>query len=118
MIGGDSTDFVPSQTAWLFVLQYPIVASILAIVQSITQARGTYCLEGNNAHFAHIWVSKFSVFLPMYLDLTLQIDQYLPDHIACHGNDKCPQGPRQPKISHARTQANAEAPRIQAYCWS
>lgn len=112
MIAGDSIDLVRSQTAWLFVLQYPIVAVIAAIAQSITQAEGIYCLEGNDPHFAHIWVSTFSVFLRMYLDLTLQLDQCHSGRIACHGNDEHSQTPRQPEISHARTPANVEALRI------
>lgn len=57
-----STDFVYLQYTWFFVLQYPIVTFILAIAQSITQAQGTFCLEGNKVYFAHLWVSIFSLF--------------------------------------------------------
>ncbi|KAJ5987764.1 hypothetical protein N7481_002974 [Penicillium waksmanii] len=54
---GDSSDFLRAQYTWFFVLQYPIVSFILAIAQSITQALGIYCLEGNKANFAHLWAS-------------------------------------------------------------
>ena len=44
------------QRTWYFVLQYPFVAFVVAIIQCITEAKGVYCLESHNAHFAHIWV--------------------------------------------------------------
>lgn len=57
----DSADFFNLQSTWLFVLQYPIVTFILAIAQSITQAKGIYCLQGKKVYFAHLWVGGFSV---------------------------------------------------------
>lgn len=70
MVAGYLADFLRLQSTWFFVLQYPIVAFILAIAQSITQALGIYCLEGNSAKFAHIWVSTFIVILTVDLCLT------------------------------------------------
>ncbi|KAL3474446.1 organic solute transporter Ostalpha-domain-containing protein [Aspergillus californicus] len=49
------------KSVWFFVLQYPIVTFILAIVQSVTQARGTYCLEGKTANFAHLWLTVIGI---------------------------------------------------------
>ncbi|KAJ5173351.1 hypothetical protein N7492_005944 [Penicillium capsulatum] len=46
---------------WYFVLQYPLVAFILAIVASITEARGTYCLDSNDLHFAYFWLNVISI---------------------------------------------------------
>ncbi|CAI7625221.1 unnamed protein product [Penicillium crustosum] len=49
------------KSTWFFVLQYPIVTFILAIAQSITQAQGTFCLEGNKVYFAHLWITIISI---------------------------------------------------------
>lgn len=49
-----------TQRTWFSVLQYPFVTVILAIAQSITQAEGTYCLESQDRHFAHVWVRQIS----------------------------------------------------------
>ncbi|CAG7987350.1 unnamed protein product [Penicillium olsonii] len=49
------------KSTWLFVLQYPIVTFILAIVQSITQAQGMFCLKGKEAYFAHLWLTAIAV---------------------------------------------------------
>ncbi|KAJ5168555.1 uncharacterized protein N7482_004149 [Penicillium canariense] len=45
------------QRTWYFVLQYPIVAVVVAIAQCITEAAGVYCLESSNRHFAHLWLN-------------------------------------------------------------
>ncbi|KAJ5595974.1 hypothetical protein N7450_002432 [Penicillium hetheringtonii] len=46
---------------WFSVLQYPFVTVILAIAQSITQAEGTYCLESQDRHFAHVWIRVIGI---------------------------------------------------------
>jgi hypothetical protein len=44
---------------YLAISQYPIVAFGVVIATDITEALDVYCLESNNGHFAHIWVSLF-----------------------------------------------------------
>ncbi|KAJ5899346.1 hypothetical protein N7495_004090 [Penicillium taxi] len=51
---------------WYKVIQYPIIAFIIAIIECITQSRGVYCLGGHSVKFAHIWlniIQLISVFL-------------------------------------------------------
>ncbi|CAI7597162.1 unnamed protein product [Penicillium pancosmium] len=49
------------QKAWFVVLQYPIVAFILAIVECITQAKGIYCLDSKDKHFAYFWLNIIQI---------------------------------------------------------
>lgn len=42
---------------WCFVFQYLPISFIVAIATDITQATGTYCVNANSVHFAHIWLT-------------------------------------------------------------
>ena len=44
------------QRTWIFVFQYIPISFIVAVATDITQATGTYCVNGHGVHFAHIWV--------------------------------------------------------------
>ncbi|KAL4905595.1 hypothetical protein BDW74DRAFT_152855 [Aspergillus multicolor] len=57
MVGGEEW-FRKKSTA---IFQYLIVAIGVAIATDITQAVGVYCLESNNAHFAHIWLTVIAI---------------------------------------------------------
>ncbi|KAL2832194.1 organic solute transporter Ostalpha-domain-containing protein [Aspergillus pseudoustus] len=46
---------------WLAIWQYPIVALGVAIATDITEALDVYCLESNNVHFAHIWLTIIAI---------------------------------------------------------
>ncbi|KAL3458717.1 organic solute transporter Ostalpha-domain-containing protein [Aspergillus heterothallicus] len=46
---------------WLAIWQYPIVALVVAIATDITEALDVYCLESNNVHFAHIWLTVIGI---------------------------------------------------------
>ena len=48
----------------MFIYQHPVVSFIIAIISDITEAKDVYCLEYNNAWFAHIWVCHL-VTLPL-----------------------------------------------------
>lgn len=43
------------------VLQYPICTTILGIIQCITQATNTYCLNSDSPSFAHLWVRSMTL---------------------------------------------------------
>ncbi|KAL3455171.1 organic solute transporter Ostalpha-domain-containing protein [Aspergillus heterothallicus] len=71
------------KSTWLFVLQYPIVTFILAIAQSITQAKGTYCLAGKKVYFAHLWITSIGV-----ISLTMAMTSILRFHGILKSNMK------------------------------
>ncbi|KAJ5149524.1 hypothetical protein N7448_001102 [Penicillium atrosanguineum] len=45
---------------WIAIFQYPVVATLVAIVTDITQAANIYCLDSSKAYFAHIWLTVIS----------------------------------------------------------
>lgn len=92
-----------------FVLQYPIVTFILAIIQSITQARGTYCLQGSKVYFAHLWVSEFKMFSCLIIYLIPQTAHGNFHHITCYGNGKYHAVSWELEISYGRSKTNYEA---------
>lgn len=45
------------RSTWIFVFQYIPVSFIIAVATDITQATGTFCINGHGVHFAHIWLT-------------------------------------------------------------
>ncbi|KAF3389174.1 Transmembrane protein 184C [Penicillium rolfsii] len=75
------------QQTWYLVLQYPIIALIVAIAQCITEAANVYCLESNKRYFAHLWLNIIQVIsvgvavmsiLRFYTNLKSHITEHKP----------------------------------------
>jgi hypothetical protein len=56
---GDGVSFL--KLTFYCVLQYPICATIFGIIQCITQATNTYCLNSHSPSFAHLWVRSMII---------------------------------------------------------
>ena len=97
---------------WFLVLQYSVVAFIIAIAQCITEAIGIYCLESNNRHFAHLWVRRQLTLMIILIAniFTARYHSIFVHYLCYHGHSSIL---RQSQISHARTQAFGKAPRLQ-----
>ncbi|CEO60463.1 hypothetical protein PMG11_05090 [Penicillium brasilianum] len=75
------------QETWYSVLQYPMVAILIAIAICITEAAGVYCLESNNRHFAHLWLNitriislgfAISAIIRFYTNLKSHMQEHKP----------------------------------------
>ncbi|CAD6591395.1 MAG: hypothetical protein ASARMPRED_005372 [Alectoria sarmentosa] len=56
---------------WIFVFQYIPISFIVAVATDITQATGTYCVNGHGVHFAHIWLTVIHTISVMFAFLRL-----------------------------------------------
>lgn len=62
------------------VIQYPIVVTICAIAQCVTQAFDVYCLSSDSPRFGHIWIEVFS-----NVSVTFAINAILRFYQVCKG---------------------------------
>ncbi|CAJ2509229.1 Uu.00g142550.m01.CDS01 [Anthostomella pinea] len=70
---------------WILIFQCPITLTVLALVEDITEAMGTFCLESNSAHYAHIWVSVLQIIsLALAVISTLRTYAQLKAELAGH----------------------------------
>ncbi|KAL3482884.1 organic solute transporter Ostalpha-domain-containing protein [Aspergillus germanicus] len=70
---------------WLAIWQYPIVALGVAIATDITEALDVYCLESNNVHFAHIWLTVIAIVSVAFAVISILIFyKGLKSHLQAH----------------------------------
>ncbi|CAG8428427.1 unnamed protein product [Penicillium salamii] len=71
--------------SWWCVLQYPIITWVAAIAQVVTQSLRVFCLESNEVHFAHIWITvvtslSTSVAVNAILQFYTKMKGYMKEH--------------------------------------